>query len=97
MSHPNVRPNVRYVIGPDGRPLTHADLPCVKTRRWVSGRKAQVVQAVRAGLITMAEACDRYRLSEEEYLSWQAAVERSGEAGLLNAGLRQARLAASAH
>ena len=41
------RPRVRYVIGPDGSPLTIADLPPKNTKRWVIRRKAEVVAAVR--------------------------------------------------
>jgi len=43
-----MRPRVKYVIGPDGSPLTVADLPPPSTRRWVIRRKAEVVAAVRA-------------------------------------------------
>ena len=44
------RPRVKYVIGPDGSPLTVADLPPQNTRRWVIRRKAEVVAAVRGVL-----------------------------------------------
>ncbi|MGB7977333.1 MAG: DUF1153 domain-containing protein, partial [Roseiarcus sp.] len=44
-----LRPRVKYVIGPDGSPLTIADLPPPSTRRWVIRRKAEVVAAVRGG------------------------------------------------
>ena len=37
------RPRVKYVIGPDGSPLTIADLPPSGTKRWVIRRKAEVV------------------------------------------------------
>jgi len=37
-----------YVIGPDGSPLTVADLPSPETQRWVIRRKAEVVAAVRS-------------------------------------------------
>jgi hypothetical protein len=40
--------------------------------------KATVVAAVRAGRITMEEALHRYRLSEEEFRSWQRALESHG-------------------
>ena len=76
------RPQTPYVIGPDGGPLMLADLPKPNTRRWVARRKAEVVAAVQGGLITLDEACERYRLSLEEYLSWQHAVEEYGLAGL---------------
>lgn len=58
--------------------LTEADLPPVGTKRWVMSRKAQVVAGVRAGLITLEEACRRYNLSMEEFLNWQALIERHG-------------------
>jgi len=35
------RPRVKYVIGPDGSPLTVADLPPTDTKRWVIRRKAE--------------------------------------------------------
>ena len=58
------------------------DLPSPDTRRWVVRRKAVVVQAVRNGTITLQEACRRYRLSVEEFLAWQRAIERYGIPGL---------------
>ena len=48
MTEPH-RPRVKYVIGPDGSPLTIADLPAPGTKRWVIRRKAEVVAAVRGG------------------------------------------------
>jgi hypothetical protein len=77
-----VRPRVKYVIGPDGSPLTIADLPPSNTRRWVIRRKAEVVAAVRGGLLSLEEACTRYALTVEEFLSWQASIEDHGLAGL---------------
>ena len=41
------------VIGPAGRPMTINDLPPPNTKRWVVRRKAEVVTAVRAGLLTV--------------------------------------------
>src|SRR5208282_2205118 len=67
-----LRPRVKYVIGPDGSPLTIADLPPTSTKRWVIRRKAEVVAAVRGGLISLEEACSRYTLTVDEFLSWQA-------------------------
>ena len=68
----------RYVIGPDGSPLTLADLPDSKTRRWVIMRKAQVVAAVRGGLLSLDDACSRYRLTMDEYLNWQQSIDSHG-------------------
>ncbi len=76
-----IRPRVKYVIGPDGSPLTIADLPPANTRRWVIRRKAEVVAAVRGGLLSLEEACERYTLTVEEFLSWQASINDHGLAG----------------
>jgi hypothetical protein len=70
------------VIGPLGEPLTLDSLPPPDTTRWVVRRKAEVVAAVNGGLLTVEDACKRYRLSEEEFMSWQRAVERNGMPGL---------------
>ena len=61
------RPRVKYVIGPDGSPLTIADLPPPSTKRWVIRRKAEVVAAVRGGLLSLEEACSRYTLTVDEF------------------------------
>jgi hypothetical protein len=76
------RPPLDRVIGPDGEELTLADLPAPDVKRWVIRRKAAVVAAVQGGLITLEEACAHYRLSVEEYSSWQRAVQKFGMAGL---------------
>lgn len=57
-------------------------LPSPKTRRWVMRRKAQVVTAVRNGLLTLPEACERYHLSEEEFKSWASLMDSHGVHGL---------------
>ncbi len=82
---------VKYIIGPDGSPLALADLPTSKTPRWVIRRKAIVVAAVRGGLLTIEEACELYTLTIEEFLSWQAAVDRYGLAGLRTTWLQHYR------
>ena len=63
-------------------PAPAADLPSPDTKRWVVRRKAVVVHAVRDGAISLQEACRRYRLSVEEFLAWQRAIERYGIPGL---------------
>jgi hypothetical protein len=82
---------VSYVIGPDGSPLTLADLPPPQTRRWVIRRKAEVVAAVRGGLLSLDEACKRYTLTVEEFLAWQRAIERFGMPGLRATRVQQYR------
>lgn|SRR5690606_33216430 len=62
------------------RSLDH--LPPPNTKRWVIRRKAAVVGAVRSGLLTLEDACKRYHLSVEEFLSWQRLIEKHGLQGL---------------
>lgn len=70
------------VIGPLGEALSKDTLPPRGTSRWVVRRKAEVVAAVEGGLLSIAEACDRYGLTLEELASWQRAVDREGMPGL---------------
>ena len=76
------KPRVRHVVGPDGSPLAITDLPSTTTKRWVASRKAKVVAAVRGGLLSLDEACQRYRLTVDEFLSWQRLIDRHGLPGL---------------
>ena len=55
--------------------MTLAQLPPRGLKRWLPQHKALVVAAVRHGLLTFGEACERYSLSAEEYLSWQRAFD----------------------
>ena len=82
-----LRPRAKYVIGPDGSPLTIADLPAPGTKRWVIRRKAEVVAAVRGGLLSLEEACSRYTLTVEEFLS----IDQHGLAGLRTTRIQQYR------
>ncbi len=70
------------VIGPAGQPLTVDSLPPENTVRWVILRKAEVVSAVRNGLIGLDDACERYKLSVEEFLNWERLVHAHGLRGL---------------
>ena len=91
MAEHHIRPRVKYVIGPYGSPLTIADLPAASTRRWVIRRKAEVVAAVRGGLLSLEEACDRYTLTVEEFLSWQMSIDQYGLAGLRTTKIQKYR------
>ena len=73
---------INRIIGLDGQPMTIHDLPPKDTKRWVIRRKAEVVAAVRGGLISLDDACRRYTLSVEEFLSWQKAIDKHGLPGL---------------
>ncbi|MGZ3273471.1 MAG: CtrA inhibitor SciP [Caulobacteraceae bacterium] len=81
----------KYVIGPTGAPLTLRDLPPRETERWVIRRKAEVVAAVRGGLLTLDEACERYRLTNEEFIGWQKSIDQHGLAGLRTTRIQQYR------
>lgn len=81
----------KYVVGPTGVALTLADLPPPNTERWVIRRKAEVVSAVRGGLLSLDEACERYRLTNEEFLAWQKAIDRWGMQGLRTTRIQQYR------
>ena len=81
----------KYVIGPMGIPLTLNDLPPADTQRWVIRRKAEVVAAVRGGLLSLDDACSRYRLTNEEFGTWQAAIDKHGMQGLRTTRIQQYR------
>lgn len=81
----------KSVIGPAGEPLSIDDLPPPETKRWVIRRKAEVVAGVRNGLISLEDACKRYKLSVEEFLSWQRLIDDHGMRGLRTTRLQQYR------
>lgn len=68
--------------------VTFADLPTPGIKRWVVRRKAMIVVAVRAGLLSMSEACERYTLSVDEFLAWDRAFDAAGLSGLRAARVR---------
>ena len=70
------------LAGANAPVLRLADLPPPETKRWVARRKAQVVDAVQAGLLPLEEALRLYRLTIEEFASWQRALLRYGMTGL---------------
>ncbi|HEX2581376.1 MAG TPA: DUF1153 domain-containing protein [Dongiaceae bacterium] len=67
------------------------DLPPPGTYRWVIRRKAEIVAAVHAGILSLEEACARYSLSPEEFLSWQRSLDRHGVRGLRTTRLKDYR------
>jgi hypothetical protein len=81
----------RAVTLPDGSMMTRADLPPAETTRWVASRKAAVVRAVIHGLISRAEALERYGLSEDEFDGWLNAVRDHGVAALRATALQKYR------
>ena len=81
----------RSVTLPDGSVMTRADLPGIDTRRWVASRKAAVLRGVACGLISRAEALERYSLSEEEFSEWETAAGSHGVAALKATALQRYR------
>ena len=86
-----IRPRVKYVIGPDGSPLTIADLPPIEYPSLGdppqggggcggARRPAQPGRSLR-----------RYKLTTEEFLSWQASIDEYGLAGLRTTRIQQYR------
>ncbi len=71
-----------YVALPNGTILSRSDLPSVKTMRWVARRKATVVTAVAAGMLSRDEALEMYGISGEEFDSWVKAMTTHGRNGL---------------
>ena len=80
---------LNYVIGPSGSKLTLNDLPPRNTARWVPRKKAEIVAAVRGGLLSLDEARERYALTLEEFTAWQDAIDHFGLRGLRMTRSRQ--------
>ena len=66
-------------------------VPAPDTKRWVIRRKAEVIAAVRGGLLSLDEACSRYTLTVDEFLSWQSSIDQHGLAGLRATRIQQYR------
>jgi len=66
---------------------TNLELPPPDTKRWSSRRKAAVVVATRAGILSRVEAGQRYMLSDEELADWEAAFDSRGIPGLRSSSL----------
>lgn len=56
-------------------------LPQDYQARWSPERKALVVEAVQSGAISFAAAQARYRLSRNEYVTWEDAFGKNGVKG----------------
>ena len=91
MTEPH-RPRVKYVIGPDGSPLTIADLAGARhasvgsfaaRRRWSPRCVADFCRS--------KKRARRYTLTVEEFLAWQYSIDRHGLAGLRTTRIQQYR------
>ncbi|MBN8830313.1 MAG: DUF1153 domain-containing protein [Sphingomonadales bacterium] len=76
------RKRPEWVVGPLGQRLTLALLPSKNLRHWLPMRKAEVVAAVKGGLLTLDEALQRYNMTLEEFANWERAIDRFGLNGL---------------
>ena len=85
----------KAVIDPFGEPLTVDTLPPADTVRWVPRRKAQVVCAIRGGLISRQEACDRYGISDAELCYWEKLLYDHGVGALRVMSTQRYRQAAT--
>src|SRR3954447_26008937 len=72
----------RVPLSRNGEVLTANNLPSPRLKRWVAGRKAEVLTAVDCRLLSVDEACARYGISLDEFLYWKSAVGRAGVRGL---------------
>lgn len=70
------------VVGPKATILTLDDLPAPNTKRWVIRRKAEVVHAVRGGLLSYEQALARYNITPAEYADWETHYKNYGLEGL---------------
>lgn len=66
-------------------------MPSLDVLRWTPRRKAQVLDAVTRGDLTAELACDRYRISREEFVEWERLDEQFGVSGLQATGAQRSR------
>ena len=62
-------------VGPGGKRITLSHLPPHGLKRCSVDQKLLVVAAVRHGMLTFAEACERYELDLDKYLAWQRSFD----------------------
>ena len=53
-------------------------LPSPGTKRWTPARKAAIIEGVRGGLLTIKEACGRFRLSIDDMELGSATLTPAG-------------------
>jgi len=90
MTEPH-RPRVKYVIG----------LTAVRYNRGLARARNQTVgnppqgrsplPQFAGGLLSLEEACSRYTLTVDEFLSWQFSIDQHGLAGLRTTRIQQYR------
>ena len=75
--------------------VTLADLPPPGTTRWVVSRKAAVVAGVKAGLLSLDEALQRYGISLDEFMCWKRLLDDFGVKGLRVTRIKEYRATAT--
>jgi transposase-like protein len=60
--------------------------------QWSPRRKAEVVEAVKSGKITIEETLRRHQLTEEEFRAWERVYDVHGLAGLRSTRVQQYRV-----
>jgi len=86
------RPRVKYVIGPDGSPLTIADLPPVTHAEMGHPAKGGSRRSrPRGAFIFSTKPAAAITLTVDEFLSWQMSIDQHGLAGLRTTRLQQYR------
>jgi hypothetical protein len=88
MAHHSYR---KSIMKSDGLRSKAATLPAASTERWGIHRKAQVVTAIREGVLSLEEACSRYMLTADEFVAWERAIDEHGLAGLRTTRLQDYR------
>lgn len=68
-----------------------SDLPSPDTIRWDIKCKAQVVNAVRNGHLSLDQACETYAMSVDEFLAWQSLFDQYGPKGLMATRVKELR------
>lgn len=68
-----------------------SNLPASYDTRWSASRKAAVVRAVHTGAISLGTALERYRLSGNEFRTWEEHLASDGVRGLRARELRMHR------
>ena len=80
-----------HVPGSEGTWLGSAGSPPAATTRWTPRRKAEILAAVRQGLLSIEAAAAHYAITPEELLSWQGVLDREGLSGLTNRRVAERR------
>lgn len=70
-------------VGPCGNLITPMSLPKSTAVRWTPRRKAELVIAIKKGLIPFTNALSQYYVSEEEFHDWATRYENGGLEALM--------------